>query len=117
MMVGRVKVQRIKGASITIISVGADEVMVSRGGGEPFQIPRNDLSPESLAAAMATPAPRPSVAQYTPAPTPRSIPKPTPSPSSTPEDTPVFFAHIKDTLTTTYTGKSPHYTALYFSAH
>ncbi len=106
-----------KGSTLTIISVAADEVTVSRGGAEPFKIPSDDFSPESIAAAMATPTPRPSVTPFTPAPTPRPTPVDTPSPSPSVDDSPLFFDQIKDMLTTTYTGKSPHYTAIYFSGH
>jgi hypothetical protein len=64
------------GATLTIISMSGEEVLVSRGGGTPFKVPRDTFSPESLAAALATPTPEPSQpprASVAPSPTPVAI--------------------------------------------
>jgi len=101
------------GSLVTVVSSNQQQVMVRRGEGVPFPVPCSVVSPEALAAALATPTPMPPprvVVQATPVPTPKATPTPTPS-------APVFFDQLRPLLSDPYEGKSPRYTAVYFSAH
>ena len=76
------------GSVVAIISVVADGVMVSRGGGVPFKIAKEAIAPDALTAAMATPTPNMSVPVEAPKPVAAppapvtSIATPTPMPAS-----------------------------------
>jgi len=109
--IGSVKLN--PGSLVSVISVQADGILVKRGEGVPFKVSKAAIASDALAAALATPTPRPVVV------IPLATTTPTPKPSPTPVvvDTPVFFDKLKPMLSTHYSGKSPHYTAIYFSAH
>ena len=62
------------GSTVMIASVEPDGVMISRGGGSPFKVAREVLSPDSLAAAQ----PAPSLSAQ-----PTLSPAPTPPPTNT----------------------------------
>ena len=101
------------GSSVTVISSDGQNVMARRGEGTPFPVPASAISPEALVAALATPTPRPVVVvQSTPAPTPVATATPKPTPAA-----PVFFDKLKPLLSSPYEGVSPHFTAIYYSAH
>jgi len=103
------------GSLVSVVSVQPDGIMVTRGEGTPFKVSNDVIAPDALVAALATPTPRPIpvVAQATPLPTPTPSPSPTPAPVAAP----VFFDKLKPLLSAPYSEKSPHYTAVYFSAH
>jgi len=45
------------GSTVTIVSIESDGVMVSRGGGTPFKVPKEAIAAEALATPTVTPAP------------------------------------------------------------
>ena len=67
------------GSAVEIISTASDGIMVSRGDGTPFKIAREAISPDALAATLATPTPA-----IIPQPTAAASVQSAPIPSGTP---------------------------------
>ena len=99
------------GSLVSVVAVQADGIMVKRGEGVPFKVSKDVIAPDALAVALATPTPRPVVI------IPQATPTPTPTPTPVVVAAPVFFDKLKPLLSAPYSGKSPHYTAIYYSAH
>jgi len=53
------------GSTVALVSIESDGVMVSRGGGTPFKVSKEDIAPEALMTPSASPSPT-----QTPVPTP-----------------------------------------------
>jgi len=102
------------GATVTIVSIESDGVMVSRGGGEPFKVPKNILPAEAIVVTAATPLPSQtpvslSAATVTPSskPTPVAIPASRESLSSSPS-TPTLEDEVEMEITCALT-QAPSY--------
>lgn len=103
------------GSVVSVVSDQADGILVTRGEGAPFKVSKDVIAPDALAVALATPTPRPIA--VIPQPTPLPTPTPTPDPTPAPVATALFFDKLKPLLSSPYSDKSPHYTAIYYSAH
>lgn len=114
--IGSVKLS--PGATVTIVSIQSDGVMISRGGGAPFKVAKEALPASALVLETPTPTPAPiTTPTATPIPTPVAIAKASATPSlSTNPPTPPYGV-IGHPEFDTVAGKQSAGTAVLSKAH
>ncbi len=80
------------GSLVSVVSVQADGIMVTRGEGTPFKVSKDVIAPDALTSTLATPTPQPVAipVQATPSPTPPSSNQAANTASPTPTNKPAI---------------------------